>query len=52
MKPILPDIKVIPEDKREICGTCSGSGEGRGPDSICPVCKGMGELFIQNDNDI
>lgn len=49
---ILPDIKVVPEDKREICGVCSGSGESVNPMVPCWKCRGTGEImYNQNEDD-
>lgn len=38
------------EDGYMMCESCNGTGEGFSPDSTCPICKGDGELPIDNDN--
>lgn len=33
------------------CAYCDGSGEGMHPGTICPECKGLGEVLGHNDPD-
>lgn len=51
MTPILPDIKVVPDDKREICGVCGGSGQGATEDIKCRKCGGLGEIFYPDTDE-
>jgi hypothetical protein len=34
-----------------LCGHCNGSGYGSTPDTACPVCKGEGELYDDEEDD-
>jgi hypothetical protein len=44
------DIEIDEPDQADtdlgpdICGTCSGSGEGRWEGSSCRTCRGTGEI--------
>ena len=40
-----------PEDDNQICGTCSGSGEGMYDGSVCMNCKGSGTEPPQRSDD-
>lgn len=33
--------------RNEVCGTCKGSGEGKGSPIVCPTCGGTGKLSRQ-----
>ena len=34
-----------------LCDHCNGSGYGATPDTACPVCKGEGELYNDEEDD-
>ncbi len=35
----------------KLCPECDGSGEGMTPGTICPVCRGLGEVAGHEDPD-
>lgn len=40
------------EQESEYCYRCNGSGEGMYDGSRCDTCKGLGELYLQDEDDI
>lgn len=50
----LPGLYEEEEEEDEgpwLCGHCNGSGYGATPDVACPVCKGEGELYDDDEED-
>ena len=50
----LPGLYEEEEEEDEgpwLCGHCNGSGYGATPDVACPVCKGEGELYDDEEDD-
>ena len=39
------------EENEQICSSCNGSGEGMYDGSICPYCRGLGIVFIDEEGD-
>ena len=37
------------DDDYVTCESCNGTGEGFSPDTTCPICRGDGELHINNN---
>lgn len=43
-QPSASSCACIDDNEPSICGSCSGSGEGRFDGTTCRACKGMGEI--------
>jgi hypothetical protein len=51
----IPDIWDEEEEEDDegpwLCGHCNGSGYGATPDTACPVCKGEGEIYYDDEEE-
>jgi hypothetical protein len=49
----IPDMYEEEEEDEGpwMCGACNGSGYGSTPDTSCPVCKGEGEIYDEEEED-
>lgn len=44
-------MKQHPRQEQFYCWKCNGSGEGMANGTICPVCRGRGEIYEKPEDE-